>query len=504
MASVRTEREQVPAGGGGQRLTGTRPPDPGPAGPQAPVWPVRTGVVPPLADGFVSRPETVPGMAAALVPGAVVALVSGHPAATGPPSRVQACGKTQLAVWWAESLWWSREVDLLAWVSATSRASVLAGYLHAAAAVGIGLDGTGEEVAARFTGWLAHAARPWLVVLDDLRDAGDLEGLWPSGPDGRVVITAPGEKILAGRAGVRVLPVGAFSPREAMKYLMERLSTDPDQRHGAMGLAAGLGGQPAALAQASAAIATSMLSCADYQGHFTRLRDQLADCGAGEPPTVGEVTWRLSAEQAERLAPGAAPHLLLALAALMGGQQIPGTVFTTAAVCGYLAAAGAPGVASPEHAWDAVRALERTGVLALGPASAPAVVWISPAVAAQVLAVAPGPVLDKAARAAADALLETWPDDEPQPWLAAGLRSCTAGLHQSTAGRLWTADGYHPVFVRAGRSLDSARLTGPAATYWAQLTATSEAICGPTSPVTVTAGSYLARALLAAGTPPRR
>src|SRR5215467_10548786 len=105
--------------------------------PQARVWPVRTGMAPPLAGGFVTRPETAPSPAAALVPGAVVALVSGPAGATGPPLRGEPCGLTQLAVWCAESLWWSRELDLLAWVAATSRASVLAGYTEAAAAVGI-------------------------------------------------------------------------------------------------------------------------------------------------------------------------------------------------------------------------------------------------------------------------------------------------------------------------------------------------------------------------------
>ena len=94
---------------------------------------VRTGMAPPLAEGFVTRPETAPGLAAVLAPGAVVALVPGRsPAAAGSLPRDEPCGTTQLAVHAAESAWRSREVDLLAWVSATSRASVLAGYLEAA------------------------------------------------------------------------------------------------------------------------------------------------------------------------------------------------------------------------------------------------------------------------------------------------------------------------------------------------------------------------------------
>jgi tetratricopeptide (TPR) repeat protein len=298
---------------------------------------------------------------------------------------------------------------------------------------------------------------------------------------------------------VQVLPVGVFSPREAMKYLMERLSADPDQRHGAMGLAAELGHQPLALAQASAAIATSMLSCADYQDHFTRLRAQFAGQASGEQPPAAEVTWRLSAEQAERLSPGGAPQLILALTALLGGDAIPGTVFTTPASCEYLATAGAPAAAGPDHAWDGVLALERAGLLAIGPAGAPKVAWMNGAVAAGVRAATPEEMAGQAVRAAADALAETWPEREPQAWLASGLRSCAASLQASAGDTLWAAHQCHPLLVRAGRSLDSARLTGPAAAHWAQLAATSDRLFGPDSPATLAAGSHLARALLTAG-----
>ena len=149
----------------------------GPVGPKATVWPARAGAVPPLADGFSTRPETAPGLGAALVPGAAVVLVPGQEAADGSRDWLGSCGKTQLAVYFAESLWqvpagwtcWSGS-------TATSRASVLSGYVEAAAAIGSDPAGDAESVAARFVGWLAETSRPWLVVLDDLRDAADLEG----------------------------------------------------------------------------------------------------------------------------------------------------------------------------------------------------------------------------------------------------------------------------------------------------------------------------------------
>jgi tetratricopeptide (TPR) repeat protein len=350
-----------------------------------------------------------------MLPGAVVALVSGRAGDGGPPP-MGPCGTTQLAVWCAESLWWSREVDLLAWVNAASRDSLLTGYVQAAAAVGIDPGGSAEQMAARFTGWLREAARPWLVVLDDLRDPGDLDGLWPAGPAGWAVITAPDENVVAGRAaGVRVLPVGAFSQREAMKYLMERLSTDPDQRHGAMGLAAELGCQPLPLAQATATITTSIVSCEDYQDRFTRRRARLAGSGSERPP-VGE----------------------------------------------------------------------------------PAVVWMSRAVAAQVRAATPPELSGQAVDAAADALLQLWPD-EPQPSLATGLRSCVASLQQAGGERLWAAGTCHRLLLRAGHSMDNARLTGPAASYWSELATTSEKVLGSDNPGTLTIANHLIQALLAAG-----
>ncbi|HEX7268753.1 MAG TPA: tetratricopeptide repeat protein, partial [Streptosporangiaceae bacterium] len=142
----------------------------------------------------------------------------------------------------AEWLWQSGKVDLLVWAVATSRASVLSAYVEAAVAV-MGADpaGDAETVAGRFVSWLAETSRPWLVVLDDLSDTADLEGLRPEGPAGRVLITTTNAAAVPGPQRALVLSVGAFSPREALSYLMGRLTADPDQRLGAIDLVADLG-----------------------------------------------------------------------------------------------------------------------------------------------------------------------------------------------------------------------------------------------------------------------
>ncbi len=393
------------------------------------VWPVRSGVAPPLADGFTTRAEMVPGLEAGLMSGAVVALVPGD--------GTQACGKTQLAAYLAESLRRSGQADLLAWVAADSRASVLSGYQQAAAALGLDHGGNAEGVAARFLAWLAAAGRPWLVVLDDVRDAADLDGLIPAGPAGRVLITAAGAATVAGALRARVFAVPAFSTREALNYLSGRLSSDPDQRNGAIDLVGELAGEPDALAQAAAVILSSGIRCSEYREYLAQRRKQIA-AGAGALP-VATVTWALSAWCAGQLAPGGGTWPLLALAALLGGQAIPGTVFTASATCQYLKDEGSPEVADPQGAWFAVQALQRAGLLSLDAAVTPPAVWVSRPVQEAVRAAAPPDLLDRAGLAAAGALAEAWPSGQPRSWLAAALRSCAASLQQAAGDALWAA-----------------------------------------------------------------
>ena len=117
------------------------------AGPgQASRWPVWSGPVPPLAEGFTARPDTVPDLETALVPGVTVVLVPDQAAASAQDWRASS-GKTQLARFFAESLWRSPGVDVLTWVVASSRASVLSGFGAAATAIGtryMGAERAGE------------------------------------------------------------------------------------------------------------------------------------------------------------------------------------------------------------------------------------------------------------------------------------------------------------------------------------------------------------------------
>ncbi|HEY3651017.1 MAG TPA: tetratricopeptide repeat protein [Streptosporangiaceae bacterium] len=458
--------------------------------------------MPPLAEGFTVRPDTMPDLETALVPGVTVLLVPDQAAASAQDWRGSS-GKTQLARFFAESLWRSPGVDVMAWVVASSRASVLSGFGAAAAAMGAGEAGDAESVAARFTDWLSTTARPWLVVLDDLRDAADLRGLWPSGPAGRLLITTANPEVLSAERRVLTLPVPAFSTREAMGYLSGRLGTDPDQRSGAIDLVRDLGCEPLALAQASAVIAGSGMTCRDYRQHFMRRQKQLAEAGRADP-SAAAVTWTFSAEYAEHLSPDVSIRSLVTLAALLDGHGIPGAVFTTAAAGEYLAGDGAgrgPGAraADPQRTWNAIGSLRQAELLTVDPSGTSPTVRISPVIQAVIRAAVPDDLYDRAARAAADALLEVWPRDEPRSRLAADLRACAVSLRQAAGDALWTDGRCHPLLMLAGQSMDSARLTGPAVAYWRELAADSERILGPDALETLVVTGRLGEALMTAG-----
>jgi tetratricopeptide (TPR) repeat protein len=462
---------------------------------RTPAWPVWSGPVPPLADGFAVRPDTAPDLTTRLMPGGVVALVPDEAPASAQDWRASN-GKTQLARYFAESLWHSPGLDVLAWVVASSRASVLSGFVQAAAATGGSDAGDAESVAARFIDWLSRTTRPWLVVLDDLRDAADLAGLWPSGPAGRLLITAASPAAVSSEHGVLALPVPAFSTREAMGYLSGRLGTDPDQRSGAIDLVGDLGCEPVALGQASAVIVSSGMSCRDYRHHFMQRQKRLAETGRSEP-SAAAVTWTFSAEYAEHLSPGVSIRSVVTLAAMLDGRAIPSTVFTAAAVGTYLAGDdGQP--ADPQRAWNAILSLRQAGLLAVDPPGALPVVRISPVIQAVIRAAVPGELYARAARAAAEALLEVWPRDEPRSQLATDLRACAVSLLQAAGDALWAEGRCHPLLVLAGQSMDSARLTGPAVVYWRKLAADSERILEPGSLETLMVSSHLGEALMAA------
>jgi tetratricopeptide (TPR) repeat protein len=417
----------------------------------------------------------------------------------GPRNWLGASGKTQLAAYVSESLWRSGAIDVLVWITATDRAAIVSGYTHASVAVS-GLDPAAgsESVAARFLSWLNETSQRWLVVLDDIPDPKELDDLWPAGPAGRVLATTPRVPLASG-PGWQVLPVGLYSVREALDSVTERLNANPAQRQGAIELSDTLGREPLALAQACAVMESSGISCRDYREYALRRRQQLPVI-PGQVPSAAAATWTLSLDHAERLLPGEAIRLMLILIALLDGHGMPGAVFSTAAVASYIGGGLAPEQAL-RLAWDALQVLDRAGLASLDGRAihdeqGPPAIRMTPAVQAAVLVAAPASWRDRAAVVAADALLEVWPAGEPTPWAAAALRANATALWQAS-GEVLMAGGCHSLLIRAGCSLDDARLTGPAVEHWRRLAAYVEQVSGHPDSAAVTA--RLAAAYLTAG-----
>jgi tetratricopeptide (TPR) repeat protein len=188
---------------------------------------------------------------------------------------------------------------------------------------------------------------------------------------------------------------------------------------------------------------------------------------------------------------------MLALAALLDGHAIPQTVLVAPAADDFLAG-GSEVPAGRQRVDAALAALERVGLLTIEHVTAPPTIRISPVLQGALQAAMPDNTRDQAATAVADALLQAWPEQELPGWPASGLRSCAATLRRITGNLLWEG-GCHPVLVRAGDSLDRARLTEPAMDHWFDLASTAGRLLGGGHPDTILASERLAEAYLAAG-----
>jgi hypothetical protein len=454
--------------------------------------PVLTGSVPPLAPFYHARQETGFGLADGLRPGETTLLV---PALLGTGGT----GKTQLAVEFAHAMWSTRAVDLLVWVPAGNRSAIVAGYARAAADLGLLADGgtgTADSAAQRFLTWVRGTERRWAVVLDGAASPADLDGLWPRGPSGQVIVTSRlREPELAGPGAlVTTHVVPGFSRREALAYLTSRLTAFPDQRIEALDLAEDLSGLPIALAQAASVVSVTKSTCRDYRAQYAqRLAATTETLVEGCPQSL-LATWSLAVEHAHKLAPAGLSWRALAFASALDTSGIPAAVVTAPAACAYITAQQAAG---PEQGLvrSAYANLERLGLLSVDERDEARTVWLPSAVRAAVRAyLAPGSV-EQTVAAAAAALLEAWPEaGAPGSGLplSQALRDSAAALRAFGGDLLWKPDA-HPILLRAGTSLTEApALADSAIGYWRSLGVTSSQLLGPEHAQSVLARERLA------------
>jgi tetratricopeptide (TPR) repeat protein len=464
-------------------------------------WPVRSGPVPPLAACFSTRPETGLSGARGLRPGGTVVLTQEAASEAGGSSLAAqgGTGKTQLAAAIALSAWRAGDVDLLAWVPAGSRDAIFSGYAEALAAAEIpGARANPRAAAASFLSWLAETSRPWLLVLDGVADASDLEGLWPSGQAGLVLVTTRLPAEVIGGANRTIAGVGPFSPREALGYLTARLS-EPGMRAGALDLASDLGCLPLSLTMASAVVADSATDCRRYREQLAARMRQVSGAGTADHLRTVAATWSLSLDRADAIAPPRTAGYALALVALLDSAGVPEAVLTSRAACDYIRGPGSTGTTADQARLRSVYdSLDRVGLVTIDAECPPRTVRVHDRVQAAIRQMINPKGLGQAAVVAANALLQAWPPADGDPVLAQALRDCTASLHRGAAEPLWTPD-LHPVLLRAGQSLDRAGLHDVAVSYWQGLFDTGRRILGDDHLSTVRARDGLAAAYLSAG-----
>nr|WP_253889307.1 tetratricopeptide repeat protein [Actinokineospora diospyrosa] len=349
-------------------------------------------------------------------------------------------GKTQLAAGLAEDQWLTGELGLLAWITASSRDGLVSAYADLAHRL-TGDDMPTDRAVRWALGWLGETTTAWLVVLDDVRDPRDLDGLWPP-PNGRVLVTTRRQDSELVGHGRRRVPVDLFTPEESRTCLSAHL--DPPLMFGAEELASALGHLPLAVGHAGAYMADRNLTCAQY---LTRWRTKpLRELFPAH-------TWQLSIELANSLEPAGLAAPLLHIAAVLDPRGIPITALTSQPVLDDLST-------TREDAWDALGCLNRLSLITFDDKT----IRLHPVVQRATWEQA-GPK-QSAAQVAADALAAAWPaSDDP---LAATFRDNTAFLTKRTGSSLWR-NGVHSVLFKAGNSLGEAGHPADAQAYFATL-----------------------------------
>ncbi|MCZ4098057.1 FxSxx-COOH system tetratricopeptide repeat protein [Streptomyces sp. H39-C1] len=428
-------------------------------------------------------------------------------AATRILSGMGGVGKTQMAAAYARQAW-ELGVGLLVWVNAATRDGVVSAYADAALRLELPLaDPADPEGAAReFLAWAETTTeRWWLVVLDDVRGAGDLRSLWPaagvSAAGGQVVVTTRLRDAALAGVDRTMVEVSTFTPTEARTYLHAKLASavfDTDQ---ADALAEELGYLPLALAQAATYIRNSDIECAAYRHLLAkRLLARTVPDEQNLPDDHERIVtaiWELSIDLADRAEPAGLARPVLSLASVLDPGGIPQIVLSSPPALDYLASylldpAPIAGL-NAQVVDESLRVLHRHNLINHDRAAIHREVRVHQLVqraTRENLSAQPhqGPELFAAlAETAADALLAVWPQTERDE-LVQMLQANTTAVHQAAGAALWNLDtGGHPVLFLAATSLGKAGQVTAAIAASAELHTAALEHLGPDHPDTLTA-----------------
>ncbi|WP_261386927.1 tetratricopeptide repeat protein, partial [Streptomyces sp. BK340] len=467
-------------------------------------WPHQVGVIPPRAACFQTRAEVV-RLREALTGGQAAVLVGQDTVHGQVLAGMGGVGKTQLAADYARTAWQAGELDVLVWITAANATAAASGYAQAAVEI-LGADPADREAAARaFLAWLEPKATAtpcrWLVVLDDVTDPADLNGLWPpAGPHGRTLVTTRRQD--AALAG-RLIKVGLFTEAESLAYLTTALGArdrrEPDEQLTA--LAQDLGHLPLALSQAAAYLIDAGISAAAYRARLADRATSLADAAPEVLPDgqtqSAAAAWSLSVDRADTLRPVGLARPMLQLAAFLNANGIPETVLTSEPALAHLTRHRAeeqdrtPVSVTADEAVGALRALARLSLIDHTPATPHQAVRVHQLIQRATRDTLTPGRHDQLARTTADALTKAWPAIERDTELAQALRANAAALTRTAEDALYRPDA-HALLYQAGQSLGEAGQVTAATTHFQRLTETTRHRLGPDHPHTLTARHNLA------------
>jgi hypothetical protein len=386
-------------------------------------------------------------------------------------------GKTQLTADYARRAIKQGDLDLLLWISASSRDAIISAYADAEAEIaGSTAADAAESTANRFLARLQATTLSWLIVLDDLASPSDLNGLMPPQRSaGRTIITTRRTDAALLGDGHAMIQVGVFSPAESNAFLQKRLAGHPDLADDLDGVSVDLGRLPLGLSQAAAFMIDRRMSCSEYRHAFAARDRHLAelfpeaDALPDQHAHTVAVTWSLSVEAADQLTPVGLALPLLELASVLDSNGIPASVFTTTAACNWIGHARHKRNANrqpsyqidPEAAYQGLHCLRRLSLLSLENET-----------------VRVHRLVQRAARdgltreqindhvwAAADAIVEAWPENEADSRLAQIFRANAGILDAHDTEGLWQPER-HQIHRRLADSLDeSGNLTAAVSAY---------------------------------------
>jgi tetratricopeptide (TPR) repeat protein len=391
-------------------------------------------------------------------------------------------GKTQIAAKLVGDAWRERAADLVLWVTATSRIGIISAYADLAEALGMEPGTDPVRVLAKLTD---PTCPRWLIIFDDLQDPADIAGLWPPVGNGNVLVTTRRQDSILRSNGRFTARIDEFSSAQSQRFLLERLGVEAAK--GADRVATELGHLPLALDLAAAYMIDLHLDSEQFLGRLRARRLEVLDRNDASRTGVTSL-WTISAQDADRHEPAGAAGPLLEVAAVLDPNGILVEIFTSSSVRALVAERR--GRETPaEDVLDGLSCLERFSLARINDEPR-RVVRMHQLLQRAVRESDPARCL-AAAKAAADALEQAWPEGEHDRSLIQLLRENVGAVRRANEDALW-GDNLHQVVFRAGNSLTRDGLFDEAISYWSELRGEAERRLGEEHPDTLSVRNNLA------------